>query len=139
MEFLAIAIILIWLAVRAYQDSQRADVIERRFRKLEYEMSRLREERAAAPPISVPVTPAKQPEPKIVVPEPEVLKEPAVPEAPPVEAPRPRAEIPRREPEPAPEPERLFKTPRPAINWEQFMGVKLFAWVGGLALFFGIA
>ena len=25
------------------------------------------------------------------------------------------------------------------INWEQFMGVKLFAWVGGLALFLGVA
>ena len=29
--------------------------------------------------------------------------------------------------------------PAPAINWEQFMGVKLFAWVGGLALFLGVA
>lgn len=28
---------------------------------------------------------------------------------------------------------------RPAINWEQFMGVKLFAWLGGLALFLGVA
>jgi uncharacterized membrane protein len=25
-----------------------------------------------------------------------------------------------------------------AINWEQFMGVKLFAWLGGLALFLGV-
>jgi uncharacterized membrane protein len=25
-----------------------------------------------------------------------------------------------------------------AINWEQFLGVKLFAWVGGLALFLGV-
>ena len=29
--------------------------------------------------------------------------------------------------------------PRPAINWEMFMGVKLFAWIGGLALFLGVA
>ncbi len=28
--------------------------------------------------------------------------------------------------------------PRPTINLEQFMGAKLFAWVGGLALFLGI-
>ncbi len=28
---------------------------------------------------------------------------------------------------------------RPAINWEMFMGVKLFAWIGGLALFLGVA
>jgi uncharacterized membrane protein len=26
----------------------------------------------------------------------------------------------------------------PEINWEQFMGVKLFAWIGGLALFLGV-
>lgn len=26
----------------------------------------------------------------------------------------------------------------PSINWEQFMGVKLFAWAGGLALFLGV-
>jgi uncharacterized membrane protein len=30
-------------------------------------------------------------------------------------------------------------TARPAINWEQFMGAKLFAWLGGLALFLGVA
>jgi uncharacterized membrane protein len=29
------------------------------------------------------------------------------------------------------------KKPAPAINWEQFMGVKLFAWLGGFALFLG--
>ncbi|HUJ44532.1 MAG TPA: DUF2339 domain-containing protein [Opitutaceae bacterium] len=28
---------------------------------------------------------------------------------------------------------------RPAINWEMFMGVKLFMWIGGLALFLGVA
>ncbi len=28
---------------------------------------------------------------------------------------------------------------RPAMQWEQFMGAKLFAWIGGLALFLGVA
>src|SRR5216110_2868015 len=28
---------------------------------------------------------------------------------------------------------------KPPIDWEQFMGAKLFAWIGGLALFLGIA
>ena len=28
---------------------------------------------------------------------------------------------------------------KPAINWEQFMGAKLFAWLGGLALLLGVA
>jgi uncharacterized membrane protein len=40
------------------------------------------------------------------------------------------------EPKPAPEPPRKAV---PAINWEQFMGVKLIAWIGGLALFLGVA
>src|SRR5436305_2910410 len=50
-------------------------------------------------------------------------------------------------PVPPPIPERFLKeavpqitTPaRPPINWEQFMGAKLFAWIGGLALFLGVA
>ncbi|MGO8764847.1 MAG: DUF2339 domain-containing protein [Limisphaerales bacterium] len=29
--------------------------------------------------------------------------------------------------------------PKPAVNWEQFMGVKGFAWIGGFALFLGVA
>ena len=37
-----------------------------------------------------------------------------------------------------PEPPRVTK-PSPPIDWEQFMGAKLFAWIGGLALFLGIA
>src|SRR5882757_9304817 len=28
---------------------------------------------------------------------------------------------------------------KPPIDWEQFMGAKLFAWIGGLALFLGVA
>ncbi|MBA2521923.1 MAG: DUF2339 domain-containing protein [Solirubrobacterales bacterium] len=31
------------------------------------------------------------------------------------------------------------RPPRPPIDWEQFLGVKLFAWLGGLALFLGVA
>jgi uncharacterized membrane protein len=40
--------------------------------------------------------------------------------------------LPRSAPTPIPK-------PAPAINWEQFMGVKGFAWLGGLALFLGVA
>ena len=40
------------------------------------------------------------------------------------------------EPPPALEPARTLV---PAINWEQFMGVKLLAWVGGLAAFLAVA
>jgi uncharacterized membrane protein len=46
-------------------------------------------------------------------------------------------------PPPIPPPRREFvppamHKPRPSINLEQFMGAKLFAWVGGLALFLGV-
>src|SRR5260370_41321987 len=48
---------------------------------------------------------------------------------------------------PPPIPERFVKPTvpqiaapaRPPINWEQFMGAKLFAWIGGVALFLGVA
>src|ERR1044072_1040089 len=49
--------------------------------------------------------------------------------------------------EPPPTPQDLLtpkatqvaKPTKPPINWEQFMGAKLFAWIGGFALFLGIA
>jgi uncharacterized membrane protein len=46
-----------------------------------------------------------------------------------------------RETETPPTPKKQLPPPLPraAINWEQFMGAKLFAWVGGLALFLGVA
>jgi hypothetical protein len=50
-------------------------------------------------------------------------------------APTPSASV-EAKPEPAPA---LAPGTIPAINWEQFMGVKLFAWIGGLALFLGVA
>lgn len=47
---------------------------------------------------------------------------------------------------PVPAPAYVPYTPPPpkpswwaTINWEQFMGVKFFAWAGGVALFFGVA
>ncbi|HEX3420614.1 MAG TPA: DUF2339 domain-containing protein, partial [Candidatus Udaeobacter sp.] len=33
----------------------------------------------------------------------------------------------------------LARPTKPPIDWEQFMGAKLFAWIGGLSLFLGIA
>jgi hypothetical protein len=78
---------------------------------------------AASPadePIREPVRPVSVPPPlppQMVVP-------------PPVPA-KPVAAAPVRPPAPA--------RTTPAINWEQFMGAKLFAWVGGLALFLGVA
>lgn len=63
----------------------------------------------------------------------------------PITTPAPVAQ--ERKPKPPPIPERFAEAsvsqitapPRPPIDWEQFMGAKLFAWIGGLALFLGVA
>jgi uncharacterized membrane protein len=41
-------------------------------------------------------------------------------------------------PTPAPSTPPIATTLPPAINWESILGVKLFAWIGGLALFLGV-
>src|SRR4029079_6662311 len=39
----------------------------------------------------------------------------------------------------APKAPQVAKPTKPPINWEQFMGAKMFAWIGGFALFLGVA
>ena len=112
----------------------------------------------AAPPVPVPEAPRAAAVAAAVPPEP-VLVEPPVEKFIPPPAPVPvAAATPPVVPEPVapveePAPpllppviERPVYTPPPAqpgwlesINWEQFMGAKLFAWLGGLALFLGVA
>src|SRR6266487_2026330 len=93
--------------------------------------SAAKEERETAegePVVSPAIAPPSQNGPASVPPPlPEELLTAATSVAPP-EPPQPPTAKP-----PAPEPS------LPAINWEQFMGAKLFAWIGGLALFLGVA
>jgi uncharacterized membrane protein len=71
--------------------------------------------RASQPPVSEP-----SPKPAAIPPPlPKWLKDPHQPAPPP--------------PVVRPAPKRV-----PEINWESFVGVKLFAWIGGLALFLGV-
>jgi len=66
---------------------------------------------------------------------------------PPVRITTPAPDVPAKESVPPPIPERFVQATvpqiaaprRPPIDWEQFMGAKLFAWIGGLALFLGVA
>src|SRR5947207_2583298 len=68
-----------------------------------------------------------------------------VPPAVPITTPAPA--VSEKESVPPPIPEKFVQATvpqiaaprRPPINWEQFMGAKLFAWIGGLALFLGVA
>ena len=132
-----------WLVARAISARHRIDELARRIETLESELHRLR--RAPAPPAedpvesttpisAPPIIPAFKPEPEpvsfstasAIAPSPESMA----------------ASAPFRAQIQAPEPPRLAEpamAPFPAIDWEQFMGVKLFAWVGGLALFLGVS
>src|SRR6266700_2696625 len=95
------------------------------------ETSAAKEEREMAegePFVSPAIAPPSQIEPSSVPPPlPEEVITAATSGAPPEPSQPPTAKPPAPKPSP------------PAINWEQFMGAKLFAWIGGLALFLGVA
>ena len=63
----------------------------------------------------------------------------------PVITPAPVVQEQKSVPPPIPEkfvksiPPQITRPPKAPINWEQFMGAKLFAWIGGFALFLGVA
>jgi type II secretory pathway pseudopilin PulG len=137
----------VWLSVRAVSAKNRIDELSRRIATIESELYLRRQSReresakteAAAAPQPEPLAPAPIEPPKpIIVPQSIV---PPVP--PPIVTPPPLSS----EPQPVlletlpplstvPEP---LRQPSPKINWEQFMGVKGFAWLGGFALFLGVA
>lgn len=88
-----------------------------------------------------PVTPQPTEPPvlKRLAPPPAPVTPPPPPSLPKIEKVPEQKDVP---PRPTPLPEPIKQTPLPVVpslNLEQFMGAKLFAWIGGLALFFGIA
>ncbi|HEY8993942.1 MAG TPA: DUF2339 domain-containing protein [Lacunisphaera sp.] len=87
----------------------------------------------ATPPPHVPAQPAPPPAQVTAIVPPIVATVESIAEPPPLPPVLPPATPPAPEPEPEP------VDHKPAINWEQFMGAKLFAWLGGLALFLGVA
>lgn len=133
-------VLTVWLVARAVSARNRIEELARRLARLESEIIRLKQDKESAPknePLNAPVptSPATAPQPIIIPPAPLPTPTPIVIPPAPVVAPPPVfvQTIPPR----------LASTPprqtTPAINWEQFMGVKLFAWLGGLALFLGVA
>lgn len=121
----------IWLVIRALDARARIDELTQRLTRLEGILGPRPNDIEKAPWVA-PVPP---PTPVLAeAPPPPIIKQPApsIPPAP------PRKEFaPPVDPRPRPEP--VFALAKPSINWEQFMGVKLFAWLGGLALFLGVA
>src|SRR2546428_1748296 len=67
------------------------------------------------------------PEIRPVLPKPPPISEPSIVSPPPLE------------PVPERQPAFRFAELKGSLNWEQFMGAKLFAWIGGLAPFLGVA
>ena len=132
----------IWLIVRAVSASNRIEVLSRRLGALEVEIFQLKRARESAKPAETGPAPAPQPE---IIPAPPIeLPESIITPPPVVSAEPPPAAAPPPIPAAIGPPERppIFEPPRkpaPKINWEQFMGVKGFAWLGGFALFLGIA
>src|SRR6476620_787290 len=106
--------------------------LARRLSSLENELRNLRPQTVSA----------VQPEAPVAAAAPTVEAVPS-----PIPAMTPAPVVSKAMPEPPPIPQELLKpsapevaTPtKPPIDWEQFMGAKLFAWIGGLALFLGIA
>jgi len=124
----------IWLVVRAVSARNRIEELTRRLSELESKILRQDLEIPTSKSLFKPVAPPIQdPAPSPVF----------IPTA---EA-KP-AEIPKSSPPPlvstvleervTPPPPLPVIPPKPAINWEQFMGVKGFAWIGGFALFLGV-
>jgi uncharacterized membrane protein len=148
----------IWLIARTISAHQYIDELRIRLRRLESEVTRLKEGTALAPTpapvtreVPTPATPPAaetspwkpaaapvQPPPPLI--EPETI--PISPAPPPIPvaakaAPAPPS-LPTIKPEPRPALEPALARV-PAINWEQFMGVKLLAWIGGFAAFLAVA
>jgi len=77
-------------------------------------------ERQAPPPVEVPIEPAGEAPAAPPEPIPEPVPEPVIAVEPP--------------PPPPPTPQPVPAQPAAAFDWENFIGVKLFAWIAGIAL-----
>jgi hypothetical protein len=160
--------LFIWLGVKASRAARGVQELESRFDALQAEVYSLWRElrtRGTAPsaaptreqPEPAPVPIAPPPEQTEPSPEPTEVTSPPAAIPPPIRlagrgkialrVPTPPVGIPPPIPEPARAsvvnaPSHAARPPEPVrerkIDWEQFMGVKLFAWIGGFALFLGL-
>ena len=120
----------IWLVARAVSAKNRIEQFSHRLDAVESEIALLKREKESPRPVQADSALPKPPE--IVTPAP-VAPRPTVEPPPIISSSPPRPPI--ITPPPVFEPRRV---PTPQIDWEQFVGVKGFAWVGGFALFLGV-
>src|SRR5947207_453650 len=132
--FLILIVALPFVAIAKANATKRSvDDLLARLSSVEDDLRTLRQSPSAAKP-KAPVSTSPIPNVNDVLPPLPVIAPAAIPEMP-------------KESQPPPIPQELLeaKAPpilaipaRPSIDWEQFMGAKLFAWIGGLALFLGV-
>src|SRR5438874_9877750 len=130
--FLILIVVLPFVAiVKANAAKRTVDDLLARLSSVENELRTLGQQEVFATkpegpaPATPPIVVAVPPPPSVIAPASVLEAESQPPPIPQelLEAEAPRAAIPAR----------------PPIDWEQFMGAKLFAWIGGLALFLGVA
>ncbi|MEA3212022.1 MAG: hypothetical protein QOE70_5079 [Chthoniobacter sp.] len=161
MEFLIFCALVLGIValVRAGGARKAIDLLASRVAGLESEVRRLRDQLAglraasepppapapepAPAPAAPPPLPAAPPRPATPITAAEISEPPARPAAP-----EPASRLQQwmegggaapSSPAASPGPLPPASPPPSPINWEQFMGAKLFAWIGGLALFLGVA
>ncbi len=131
--FLVVVVMVFVIPAVALAKASRAlraiEEVKQRLLMLEARLHRSSEDAPATPPkIVTQPKPAAPIIPSVSVPPP--LPVTAVP--PPIPETQPITPVEEVQMETAPPPART-------IDWEQFMGAKMFAWVGGFALFLGVA
>ncbi|HEX8281655.1 MAG TPA: DUF2339 domain-containing protein, partial [Chthoniobacterales bacterium] len=152
--FIALAALLIPFAL-TFAHARKIKALESTLEKLNQRISRLETQPptmaapiapatagpSMAPPSVAPTSPTPASPPTPVIGEP-----PPLPWAAPVPAASAAKSSPAEPARPTIAPEPIVPPPLPtpahapraAIDWEAFMGVKLFAWIGGFALFLGV-
>src|SRR5262245_26141336 len=136
MEFLGFLVIGFLIAIlvlpfvalaKANRAKRGVDDLVKRLSSLENELRNLRPQTVSA---VQPAAPVATPEPRVEAappPIPAITPAPVVSTATPEPPPIPQELLTPKEPQ-------LAKPTKPPIDWEQFMGAKLFAWIGGFAL-----
>jgi len=125
---IAIVILPFVALVKVNSEKRSIDGLATRLSSLEDEVHSLRRQPIPVPEPEAVAAVAKtvQPPLPVTTPSPVLQEEKSVP--PPIPKTFIEATVPK-----------ITKPAKPPINWEQFMGAKLFAWIGGLALFLGVA
>jgi uncharacterized membrane protein len=155
---LALPVAVIFLVSKYTRLAARLETLEAHLLRLQQLVAELKNAKPAIPveetiPAPIPPLPARTMRAQVrpilsrlplaqtaAVPEPPEIAPPL--EAPPVLEPSDFIAETQAQPEPIaqpPEPSALSTPPGRQLNLEQFLGAKLFAWIGGFALFLGIA